>query len=56
MGRNVSRIDLLRLSDVPYERIVHNDGWQDRLTEIIAAEKKERGIKPSRRDGKGRAA
>jgi len=51
-----SRIDLLRLRDVPYERIVHSDGWQDRLTEIIAAEKKERGIKPSRRDGKGRAA
>ena len=51
-----SRIDLLRLRDVPYERIVHIDGWQDRLTAFIAAEKKKRGIKSPRRDGKGRAA
>jgi len=26
-----SRIDLLRLRDVPYHRIVHSEGWQDRL-------------------------
>lgn len=40
-----SRIDLLRLRDVPYERIVHSDGWQDSLVEFIRAEKKKRGIK-----------
>jgi hypothetical protein len=51
-----SRIDLLRLRDVPYERIVHTEGWQDRLTEFITTEKRKRGIKSSRRDGKGRAA
>jgi hypothetical protein len=51
-----SRIDLLRLRDVPYKRIVHSEGWQDVLTEFITAEKRIRGIKQSRRDGRGRAA
>ena len=51
-----SRIDLLRLRDVPYERIVHNEGWQSRLVDFIRADKKKRGIKDSRRSGRGRAA
>lgn len=51
-----SRIDLLRLRDVSYKRIVHSEGWQDLLTDFVTAEKRIRGIKSSRRDGKGRAA
>lgn len=51
-----SRIDLLRLRDAPYERIVHSEGWQGRLTEFVTAKKKKRGIKSSHCDGKGRAA
>lgn len=39
-----SRIDLLRLRDVPYHRIVHSDGWQDRLLEFVREEKRRRGI------------
>jgi hypothetical protein len=39
-----SRIDLLRLRDVPYQRIVHSEGWQERLVEFVRTEKKKRGI------------
>jgi len=51
-----SRIDLLRLKDVPYERIVHSDGWQARLIKFIRTEKRKRGIKDSRRSGGSRVA
>jgi hypothetical protein len=50
-----SRINLLRLRDIPFDRFVHSDGWQDRFAEHIAIEKKKRGIKDSRGSG-GKAA
>lgn len=46
-----SRIDLLRLRDIPFDRFIHSDGWQDRFAEHIAIEKKKRGIKHSRGSG-----
>jgi hypothetical protein len=51
-----SRIDLLRLRDVRYERIVHSEGWQDRLIKFIRGEERKRGIKRPRRSGSGRVA
>lgn len=43
-----SRIDLLRLRDVPYARIVHSEGWQERLADFVETEKKKRGISDPR--------
>jgi hypothetical protein len=49
-----SRIELLRLCDVPFERLVHTDGWQDRFVELVRAEKKKRGIAEIRKTSSSR--
>lgn len=39
-----SRLDLLRDQDAHFDRVVHTDGWQDRLTSLLHDKLFERGL------------
>lgn len=43
-----SRLDLLRDQDAHFDRVVHNDGWQDRLTTLLHDKLFERGLRRRR--------
>ena len=45
-----SRLDLLRDQDAHFDRVVHTDGWQGRLTALLHDKLYERGIR-RRRNG-----
>ncbi len=44
-----SRLDLLRDQDAHFDRVVHTDGWQDRLTSLLHDKLFERGLRRRRR-------
>lgn len=39
-----SRLDLLRDQDAHFDRVLHSDGWQDRLTTLLHDKLFERGL------------
>lgn len=43
-----SRLDLLRDQDAHFDRVVHTDGWQDRLTTLLHDKLFERGLRRRR--------
>lgn len=43
-----SRLDLLRDQDAHFDRVVHTDGWQDRLTSLLHDKLFERGLRRRR--------
>lgn len=43
-----SRLDLLRDQDAHFDRVVHTDGWQDRLTALLHDKLFERGLRRRR--------
>lgn len=43
-----SRLDLLRDQDAHFDRVVHTDGWQDRLTTLLHDRLFERGLRRRR--------
>ncbi|WP_172961146.1 hypothetical protein [Asticcacaulis excentricus] len=43
-----SRLDLLRDQDAHFDRVVHTDGWQDRLTSLLHDKLHERGLRRRR--------
>lgn len=43
-----SRLDLLRDQDAHFDRVVHSDGWQDRLTTLLHDKLFERGLRRKR--------
>lgn len=44
-----SRLDLLRDQDAHFDRVLHTDGWQDRLTSLLHDKLFERGLRRRRR-------
>jgi hypothetical protein len=44
-----SRLDLLRDQDANFDRVIHTDGWEDRLTAILHDKLFERGLRRRRR-------
>jgi len=43
-----SRLDLLRDQDAHFDRVVHTDGWEDRLTALLHDKLHERGLRRRR--------